>query len=96
MMTMRAALKSSGLLLQDSSSESDSDDSYEYWSFMTYTVDLMTPCILSRRLYQSSQAEPVAFVDGGADTGCKANLVGYDDRHTKKSGLDICTLVMKV
>ena len=89
MMTTRAALKSSRLLLQDSSSDSDSEDSYEYRSYMTYTIDLMTPCILSSRLYQSSQAEPVAFVDGGTDsciggigwkvlsyTGRKANLVG--------------------
>ena len=47
-------------------------------------------------------------MDGGADsciggiglhilayTGHKANLVGYDDRHTKKDGLDICTLVTR-
>ena len=31
-----------------------------------------------------------------AYTGRKANLVGYDERSTKKSGLDICTLATKI
>ena len=51
----------------------------------------------------------VTYTNGGADscmgrdswkveeyTGRKANLVGYDDRNTKKTGLDICTLTTKI
>ena len=50
----------------------------------------------------------MAYVDSGADTciagagwiplsytGRKANLVGYDDCSTKKTGLDICTIATK-
>ena len=76
---------------------------------MARTIDIPNSFVLNRRLFNASHTEPVAFVDRGADsciggigwtpiayTGHKANLVGYDDRHTKKSGLDICTLATKV
>ena len=64
-------------------------------------IDLVANCATS--------TQPMAFADGGADsciggngwvvhayTGRKANLVGYDERSTKKSNLDICTLMTKV
>ena len=107
MMSTRECLRSSAQLLD--SDTSDSEESYESYSYMARTIDIPDSLILHRNLFNASRTEPVAFVDGGADsciggigwtplsyTGRKANLVGYDDRHTKKSGLDICTLATKV
>ena len=59
-------------------------------------------------LYSKQTSNPVAYVDSGTDTciagvgwiplaytNRKANLVGYDERFTKKSGLNICTVATK-
>ena len=111
MMSTRACLKSSGLLLENDSSESDSDDTFESYSYMARSVDIADSYLLNQSIFNTSSrhTDPIVFVDGGADsciggvgwtpivyTGRKANLVGYDDRHTRKSGLDICLLVTKV
>ena len=108
-MSTRDCLRSSGQLLASDTSDSDSEESYESYSYMARTTEACDSYILNRKLFNASHAEPIAFVDGEADsciggigwtpivyTGHKANLVGYDDRHTKKSGLDICALATKV
>ena len=107
MMSTREWLRLSAQLL--ASDMLDSEESYKSYSYMARTINISDSFVLNRNLFNASLTQPVAFVDGGADsciggigwtpivyTGRKANLVGYDDRHTKKSGLDICTLLTKV
>ena len=80
----------------------------ESYSYMARSILVHDHYILNRSVYKNSKLEPVVYMDGGADsciggigwhilayTRRKANLVGYDDCHTKKDGLDICTLVTR-
>ena len=47
MMSTRACLKSSGLLLENDSSESDSDDTFESYSYMARSVDISDSYLLN-------------------------------------------------
>ena len=101
-------LKFSGLLYEDLESTSDSSSSDIHLN-MARSLVISDARTMDRMLYSMKTLNPVAYVDSGADTciagvgwiplaytNRKANLVGYDERSTKKSGLDICTVATKI
>ena len=109
--TSHSSVQQYGLLYEDSSDEdSDEFELNERHVGMVNTgivVHHQLPIDLVVNYATSNQA--MAYADGGADsciggngwvvhayTGRKANLVGYDERNTKKDNLDICTLLTKV
>ena len=106
-----ATLHDNGLLYEDSSDSDDEneDENYRYANMMKHSVDVHHSVPIEVSAYTTTSMNPIAFADGGADscigghgwkvleyTGRKANLVGYDERSTKKSNLDICTLATRV
>ena len=101
-------LQDYGLLYDDSSDESSTDDSRHVTMARTL-VEVHHSIPIDVFAYNTTASNPIAYADGGADsciggngwkvleyTGRKANLIGYDERSTKKNDLNICTLAIKV
>jgi len=108
MLRSRDQLALSGLLYETTDSHSESSSSTIHLH-MARSLVISDVQLMDRMLYSTTTSHPVAYVDSGADTciagngwiplsytNRKANLVGYDARSTKKSGLDICTVATKI